>query len=98
MVGTIVVNSADWAIVEDGLASNFPHLSLLDSLNRQYVIGVKPGDHNDLFDWIKDSKPMVHQYTDDVGTLRGLFEKVHNRIDIGVWESWHHLYTCPKSN
>jgi hypothetical protein len=55
-------------IVEDGLASNFPHLSLLDSLNRQYVIGVKPGDHNDLFDWIKDSKPRVHQYTDDVGT------------------------------
>ena len=28
-----------------------------------------------------------------VGTLRGLFEKVRNRIDIGVWESWHHLYT-----
>jgi hypothetical protein len=21
------------------------------------------------------------------------FEKVRNRIDIGVWESWHHLYT-----
>ena len=28
-----------------------------------------------------------------VGTLRGLFEKVRHRIDIGVWESWHHLYT-----
>jgi hypothetical protein len=28
-----------------------------------------------------------------VGTLRGLFEKVHNRIDRGVWERWHHLYT-----
>ena len=28
-----------------------------------------------------------------VGTLRGLFEKVRNRIDIGVWESWHLLYT-----
>ena len=194
-------------IVEDGLASNFPHLSLLDSLNMQYVIGVKPGDHKYLFDWIKDSKPMVHQYTDDagvplndanhdyranvleywetkkdgrkqhfswvtklaltsdnvydvmragrarwkienetfntlknqgynfqhnyghgyknlcsvmtmlmmlaflidqvqqlccqvyqkarkhVGTLRGLFEKVRNRIDIGIWESWQHLYT-----
>ena len=204
-------------IVEDGLASNFPHLSLLDSLNMQYIIGVKPGDHKYLFDWIKDSKPMVHQYTDDigtqhefnaytnvplndanynyrvnvleywetkkdgrkqhfswvtklsitannvyevmragrarwkvenetfntlknqgyhfehnyghgyknlcsvmtmlmmlsflidqvqqlccnvyqkarkhVGTLRGLFEKVRNRIDIGVWENWHHLYT-----
>ena len=54
-------------IVEDGLASNFPHLSLLDSLNMQYVIGVKPGDHTYLFDWIKDLKPMLHQYTDAVG-------------------------------
>ena len=55
-------------IVEDGLASNFPHLSLLDSLNMQYVIGVKPGDHKYLFNWIKDLKPMAHQYTDDLGT------------------------------
>ena len=28
-----------------------------------------------------------------VGTLRGLFEKVRNRIDIAVWDSWHALYT-----
>ena len=55
-------------IVEDGLASNFPHLSLLDSLNMQYIIGVKSGDHKYLFNWIKDLKPIVHQYTDDVGT------------------------------
>jgi hypothetical protein len=55
-------------IVEDGLASNFPHLSLLDSLNMQYVIGVKSGDHKYLFNWIKDLTPMAHEYTDDVGT------------------------------
>ena len=42
-------------IVEDGLASNAPHLSLLDSLNMNYVIGVKAGDHAYLFDWIKRS-------------------------------------------
>jgi hypothetical protein len=56
-------------IVEDGLAYNFPHLSLLDSLNMQYVIGVKPGDHQFLFDWLKDLTPMEHRYTDDAGTL-----------------------------
>ena len=28
----------------------------------------------------------------NVGTLRGLFEKARNRMDIGGWESWHHLY------
>ena len=55
-------------IVEDGLASNFPHLSSLDSLKMQYIIGVKPGDHAYLFDWIKDSKPIVHQMTDERGT------------------------------
>lgn len=55
-------------IVEDGLASNFPHLSLLDSLKMQYIIGVKPGDHRYLFAWIADLKPMLYQYTDDKGT------------------------------
>jgi len=43
-------------IVEDSLGSNCPHLSLLDSLKMQYVIGVKPGDHAFLFDWIKTAK------------------------------------------
>jgi hypothetical protein len=55
-------------IVEDGFASNFPHLSLLDSLNMQYIIGVKSGDHKYLFNLIKDLKPVILQYTDEVGT------------------------------
>jgi hypothetical protein len=204
-------------IVEDALAANYPHLSLLDSLKMNYVIGVKKGDHAYLFDWIKDLKPSLHEQEDEdgtqhqfryyhdvplnnahhdyrvnvveywetkksgkqqyfswvtklpvtkgncyeimragrsrwrienetfntlknqgynfehnyghgynnlcsvmtmlmmlaflvdqvqqhcckvyqqarqhVGTLRGLFEKVRNRIDIGVWDNWHHLYT-----
>ena len=55
-------------IVEDGLASNFPHLSLLDSLKMNYIIGVKPGDHTYLFDWIKDLKPNTHIKNDADGT------------------------------
>lgn len=53
-------------IVEDGLASNFPHLSLLDSLNMDYIIGVKPGDHKYLFDWISELRPETYtqQYED----------------------------------
>ena len=47
-------------IVEDGLASNYPHLSLLDSLGMSYVIGVKPGDHVYLFDWIGTLTPNIH--------------------------------------
>jgi Transposase DDE domain len=55
-------------IVEDALAANYPHLSLLDSLNRDYIIGVKEGDHAYLFDWMKDLKPTVYQQMDENGT------------------------------
>src|SRR3989338_3974160 len=50
-------------IVEDGLASNYPHLSLLDSLKMKYVIGVKQGDHDYLFDWIKHAKANEFELT-----------------------------------
>jgi hypothetical protein len=55
-------------IVEDALASNYPHLSLLDSLNMDYVIGVKPGDHTYLFDWISDLNPTEYHQQDEDGT------------------------------
>ena len=55
-------------IVEDALASNYPHLSLLDSLAMDYVIGVKPGDHHYLFDWINDLPATHHTMTDEKGT------------------------------
>jgi hypothetical protein len=74
-------------IVEDGLASNYPHLSLLDSLNMQYVIGVKPGDHRYLFDWIKDLKPMVHQQMDEKGT----HHEFHAYADVPLNDT-HHDY------
>lgn len=52
-------------IVEDALASNYPHLSLLDSLSMDYIIGVKPGDHTYLFDWIKELLGQRHTMIDD---------------------------------
>lgn len=55
-------------IVEDGLASNHPHLSLLDSLNMDYLIGVKPGDHTYLFDWIRDLPGESHTEIDEQET------------------------------
>jgi hypothetical protein len=36
-------------IVEDSLASNGPHLELIESLGMRYIIGVKSGDHESLF-------------------------------------------------
>jgi hypothetical protein len=58
-------------VVEDGLASNYPHLSLIDSLKMSYLIGVKPGDHRFLFDWIKDLKAQRHSQEDEDGTVHG---------------------------
>ena len=47
-------------VVEDGLGANYPHLALLDSLEMPYVIGVKPGDHAFLFDWIGNQTPETY--------------------------------------
>jgi hypothetical protein len=55
-------------IVEDGLGSNFPNLSLLDELKMSYIIGVKPGDHRYLFEWIKDLKPVSYSHVDQKGS------------------------------
>jgi hypothetical protein len=74
-------------IVQDGLASNFSHLSLLDSLNMQYVIGVKQGDHAYLFDWIKNLKPMIHEQIDEKGTQH----KFHTYSNVPLNDA-HHDY------
>lgn len=55
-------------IVEDGLASNYPHLSLLDELKMDYIIGVKPGDHRYLFDWVRDLSATTYTHKDEQGT------------------------------
>src|SRR3989339_24103 len=52
-------------VIEDALASNYPHLKLLDDLKLAYIIGIKPGDHEYLFDWIKHAKGSEHTYTKD---------------------------------
>ena len=45
-------------VVEDGLASNGPHVRLLQELNMRFVLGAKPGDHADLFETV-DASPMT---------------------------------------
>jgi Transposase DDE domain len=39
-------------VVEDGLASNAPHIRLLKDLKMHFLLGVQPGDHEFLFDRI----------------------------------------------
>jgi hypothetical protein len=39
-------------VVEDSLASNGPHIELLEALDMRYILGVKPGDHAKLFEQV----------------------------------------------
>ncbi len=47
--------------VEDALASNGPHIELLKELVMRFVLGVKPGDHAHLFQWV-DTTPGVRTF------------------------------------
>jgi Transposase DDE domain len=42
-------------VVEDGLASNAPHIRKLKSLGMHFILGAKPGDHEFLYDRLLDA-------------------------------------------
>lgn len=52
-------------IVEDALAANSPHIRLIEDLSMKYIIGVKPKDHEYLFDWVAHSDKKEFEFTDD---------------------------------
>lgn len=68
-------------IVEDGLASNAPHIRVLQSLNMRYILGAKPGDHAYLFNWM-DTSPATqsHQIVDQDGTVHNF--RYHNQVPL----------------
>ncbi|MCP3865907.1 MAG: transposase, partial [Aestuariibacter sp.] len=43
-------------VVEDGLASNGPHIQLLNALGMRFILGAKESDHGFLFDWVTHTK------------------------------------------
>ncbi len=43
-------------IVEDGLASNAPHIRLLKRLNMRFLLGAKPDDHEYLFEQVSQAE------------------------------------------
>jgi hypothetical protein len=42
-------------VIEDGLASNGPHIDELKRHDMRFILGAKPGDHEWLFDWVNNS-------------------------------------------
>ncbi len=55
-------------VIEDALASNAPHIKLLQALNYRYLLGAKQTDHKFLFDWVDNtSTTMTHEQVDEKG-------------------------------
>jgi hypothetical protein len=48
-------------IIEDGLASNAPHISVLRELDMNFILGAKKGDHAFLFDWVDNSDAIEYE-------------------------------------
>ena len=57
---------AKFIVVEDGLASNGPHIELLKDLNYSFILGAKPKDHKKLFEAVETSKETkTYLYSDN---------------------------------
>lgn len=82
-------------VVEDSLASNEPHLSDLKRLDMRYIVGVKPGDHQYLFQYIdKTSCTEYTHQTEDGKTHRYRYtngaplNKSHIDFKVNFLEYW----------
>jgi hypothetical protein len=86
-------------VVEDALASNEPHLELLEALNLRYIIGVKEGDHQALFEAVRaklgTDACQELEYTDEQGIEHGYrfvndvpLNKAHPERRVNFLEYW----------
>ena len=61
-------------IVEDALASNAPHIQLLEELSFNYILVAKPSDHAYMFEKIKQNQEKARvremKIQDEDGTIR----------------------------
>ena len=61
-------------VVEDALASNGPHIQLLQELNMRFILGVKPGEHQALFEEVDTRERLGHvqrrEVTDENGVIQ----------------------------
>ena len=60
-------------LVEDGLASNGPHINLLKGLDLRFILGAKPGDHKFLFEWVNSAPSVEHREFTDENDIRHEF-------------------------
>ena len=58
-------------VVQDGLASNGPHIKLLRSLNLRFILGAKPGDHAFMFNWANSRQEQSETWVVREGSVKG---------------------------
>lgn len=72
-------------IVEDGLASNAPHIKELNKHHIRYILGCKEGDHAYLTDWIQamdgEDRFYLETTTEDIKHEYELFKEVPLNAD-----------------
>ena len=55
-------------VIEDALASNAPHIRLLQELDYRFILGAKQADHAFLFDWVENTPGTEEvEYSDEQG-------------------------------
>jgi hypothetical protein len=86
-------------VVEDSLSANGPHLELLKELDLRYLIGVKPGDHEALFEAVqvrlRAGQCQEIELTDARGVARGYrlvndlpLNQAHPKLRVNYLEYW----------
>ena len=60
----------DVIVLEDGIASNAPHIGYLEAKDLRYIIGAKPGDHKFLFHILDNSEEVQElEMNEEDGTV-----------------------------
>ena len=85
-------------VVEDGLASNAPHIRQLQALDLRFILGAKQSDHTLLFDWVTATPETAEvTFTDEKG-LRHRFRYLNGAplndanfdLEVNFLEYWEH--------
>ena len=90
-------------VVEDGLASNAPHIRHLQALDLRFILGAKPSDHTFLFDWVAATEQTARpRFTDRQGFrhrfryLNGVpLNDANFDLEVNFLEYWEHAPTAP---
>lgn len=83
-------------VLEDGLASNGPHVNLLKELDMRFILGAKPGDHKFLFEWVNSAPSVERREFTDENNIRHEFRYLngvplndtHFDLEVNFLEYW----------